>query len=250
MHPFTVLAVAALVVTSTTALAAWPVSLSVVLVCLGVAATRGRLAAVAAASTAILVPVWCSQLMIHALFDRAGTHVLLEAGWLRLTSEGLTVAAQLGLRLAVLVVVGATVAVAVDRHRLVAAIDLAPVPPQAGYLLAATLALVPRLQRRRRAIADAQALRLLDAAPEARRAGPLRRAWRAVRLQAVPLVLSSVQDAAERAPHLAARGFPSTADRRTRLRDVPDSRLQRLVRRAAAVGAVVVPALILIGGAG
>ncbi|GAA3696017.1 hypothetical protein GCM10022377_06000 [Zhihengliuella alba] len=249
MHPFTVLAVAALVVTTTTALAAWPVSLAVVLVCLGAAAARGRLAGVAGASAAILLPVWASQAMIHALFDRTGDRVLLEAGWMRLTAEGLSVAAHLGLRLAVLVVVAATVALALDRHQLVAAVDLAPVPPQAGYLLAATLALVPALRRRRRAIADAQTLRLA-AGPAQRPPGPLRRSWRAARLQAVPLVLSSVQEAADRAPHLAARGFPSSVARRTRLRSVPDSPLQRLVRWTAAVGAVVVPVLILhLGGA-
>ncbi|GHD01274.1 energy-coupling factor transporter transmembrane component T family protein [Zhihengliuella salsuginis] len=238
LHPFTPLAVAAAVVTTTTALGTWWVSLAVVLGCLALAAAAGVLARLAVASLAILAPAWGSQLIIHGLAGRAGEHVIAAAGPLRVTSEGLETAAGLGARLAVLVVAGLLCALLVDTHDLVAAVDSSPAPPQVGYLVAATLSLLPQLAARQRAIGEAQTLRGARAGR-----GPSGW-WTRLRLRAVPLVLSSVHDAADRAPHLAARGFPPRS-RVTRLRRVPDSTAQRRVRRLALAAAVVGPVAVL-----
>ncbi|MFD1214893.1 energy-coupling factor transporter transmembrane protein EcfT, partial [Arthrobacter sp. GCM10027362] len=51
---------------------------------------------------------------------------------------------------------------------------------------------------------------------------------RAARLQAVPLVLAGIQDAAERSVHLQLRGFPGGRDR-TQYRTVGFPRWQRAV---------------------
>jgi energy-coupling factor transport system permease protein len=150
----------------------------------------------------------------------------------------LATAGQLGLRTAVLVVAGLLCTLLIDRHDLIAAIDLSGAPPQLGYLVAATLSLLPALAQRQRAIGEAQALR-----GAAIGAGPLGW-WRRVRLRTVPLVLFALQDAADRSVHLAARGFPA-AGPHTRLRSVPDSENQRRLRRGALACVVIGPLAVL-----
>jgi energy-coupling factor transport system permease protein len=238
LHPFTVLALAAAVVATTTAAGRWWISATVLLGCVLLAmwARRGR--KLAGLAAAILLPAWGSQLLIHGLVDRTGSHVLAAAGPLRITTEGLATAGQLGLRTAVLVVAGLLCTLLIDRHDLVAAVDLSGAPPQLGYLVAATLSLLPRLSERQRAIGEAQALRGVAAG-----AGPAGW-WRRIRLRSVPLVLFALQDAADRSAHLAARGFPA-AGPHTRLRSVPDSAAQRRLRRAALACIVIGPLAVL-----
>jgi energy-coupling factor transport system permease protein len=241
LHPFTVLALAAAVVATATAAGRWWLSAAVLLACLLLALWARRARRLTGFAAAILMPAWGSQLLIHGLVDRTGSHVLAAAGPLRITAEGLATAGQLGLRTAVLVVAGLLCTLLIDRHDLVAAIDLSGAPPQLGYLVAATLSLLPRLAERQRAIGEAQALR-----GAATGSGP-RGWWRRVRLRTVPLVLSALQDAADRSSHLAARGFPA-AGPHTRLRSVPDSAAQRRARRVALACIVLGPLAVLAPG--
>lgn len=231
MHPFTVLCVAAAVVALTTAIGnAW-VSAAVIVLCLSASAVAGKLLKLLTLSAAIVLPAFASQLLIHGLAS---------SGRLKLTADGLSTATALGLRTAVLVVVGLLCALTIDRHQLVAAIDLSKAPPQLGYLVAATLFLLPQLAERQKIIGEAQALRHVDL-----RRGVL--GWfQKVRMRAVPLVLSSLEETSKRAPHLAARGFPARS-RMTRLRNVPDSQLQKVVRISSLSVAAIGPALVLAG---
>ncbi|MFJ6417133.1 energy-coupling factor transporter transmembrane component T [Paeniglutamicibacter sp. NPDC091659] len=238
LHPFTVLALAAAVTATTVAAGRWWLSCAVLLGCLLLAARARRALKLAGLAAAILLPAWGSQLLIHGMVNTAGSHVLAAAGPLRITTEGLATAGALGLRTAVLVVAGLLCTLLIDRHDLVAAVDLSPAPPQLGYLLAATLSLMPRMAERQRAIGEAQALRGAAAG-----SGVLGW-WRRVTLRAVPLVLSSLQDAADRSAHLAARGFPA-AGPHTRLRSVPDSAAQRRLRRVAMACVVLGPLAVL-----
>ncbi|RAX51056.1 ABC transporter permease [Arthrobacter sp. AQ5-05] len=238
LHPFTVLALAAAVTATTTAAGRWWLSVAVLLACLLLAAWARRARRLAGLAAAILAPAWGSQLLIHGMADTAGGHVLAAAGPLRITAEGLATAGALGLRTGVLVAAGLLCTLLIDRHELIAAVDLSPAPPQLGYLLAATLFLLPALERRQRAIGQAQSLR--GATPGG---GP--RGWfRRVRLRSVPLVLGALQDAADRSAHLAARGFPA-AGPHTRLREVQDSAAQRRVRRIALACTVLGPVAVL-----
>ncbi|UXN32721.1 energy-coupling factor transporter transmembrane protein EcfT [Glutamicibacter sp. M10] len=169
---------------------------------------------------------------------RVPSPAVAQWGPLRVTVHGLEVALSLGLRTAVLVVVGLLCGLLIDKHQLVAAIDLSPVPPQVGYLLAATLFLLPQMTEKQRQIGEAQTLR--NAGIGTGLTGWFQR----VRLRAVPLVLTSMQDAQDRAVHLSARGFPATGVR-TRLREVPDTSVQRGIRWAAVICAVLGPVMIL-----
>lgn len=238
LHPFTVLALAVAVVATTTAAGRWWLSCAVLLVSLLLAAWARRALRLVGLAAAIVLPASASQFLIHGLGDRTAGDVVAAAGPLRITAEGLEVVLQLGLRTAVFVVAGLLCTLLIDRHDLIAAVDLSAAPPQLGYLVAATLLLLPRMAEKQRTIGEAQALRGAAAGP-----GPLGW-WRRVRLRAVPLVLASVQDAADRAPHLAARGFPAAAEH-TRLRTVPDSPGQRRFRLTALACAVLGPAAVL-----
>lgn len=206
LHPFTGLALAVSAVAVTMAASRWWLSLAVAAAALAAAAAAGTARRLAALSAAVLAPLWLSQLMVHALFDRAGSQVLISAGPVRLTAEGLAAAGGLGLRTAAFVLVVLLYSLTVDRANLVRALDAAGVPAQFGYIIAATLALVPATAGRLQAIAQAQAVRGAGG-----RSLPAR--IRAARLQAVPLVLSSIQDATERSVHLQLRGFPGGRDR-------------------------------------
>lgn len=230
LHPFTVLAVAAAVVTTTTAAGLWWLSCTVIACALIVAWIVGKSKKLIGLSSAIVLPTFASQLMIHGLASN---------GSFGLTQAGLQTAAELGLRTAVLVVVGLLCSLVIDRHQLVAAIDLSKAPAQLGYLVAATLFLLPQLADRQRVINEAQMLR------QVKFRGGLRGWFQKVRLQAVPLVLSSLEETANRAPHLAARGFPAT-QRTTRLREVPDSKAQRRIRHVSVLCVLLLPALLLV----
>lgn len=231
LHPFTVISVVIAVVATTTAIGNVWVSTAVIVLCLIAAALAGKVLKLAALSAAIVLPAFVSQLLIHGLAS---------TGSLKLTTDGLYTATALGLRTAVLVVAGLLCAVIIDRHQLVAAIDLSKAPPQLGYLVAASLFLLPQLAERQKIIGEAQALRHVHF-----RRGVL--GWlQKVKMRVVPLVLTSLEESSKRAPHLAARGFPANS-RMSRLRTVPDSRVQRVIRISALVSAVIAPVLILIG---
>ncbi|NQD40300.1 energy-coupling factor transporter transmembrane component T family protein [Glutamicibacter halophytocola] len=238
LHPFTILAIAVAVITMTTAASLWWLSCAVMALCLLIAGWSGHLKKLAVLSGAMLLPTFLSLLLIHGLISRDQSPAIAQWGPLRVTVHGLEVALSLGLRTAVLVVVGLLCGLLIDRHQLVAAIDSSPVPPQLGYLLAASLFLLPQMAEKQRRIGEAQALR--GAGTGNGLAGWFQR----VRLRAVPLVLASMQDAQDRAIHLSARGFPASGAH-TRLRTVPNSPVQRAIRWTAAICAVLGPILIL-----
>lgn len=238
LHPFTVLALAAAVVTMTTAAGLWWLSCAVLTACVLVAGWSGHLRRLAVLSVAILIPTFASLLLIHGLVSQEASGLIAEVGPFRVTEGGLETAMVLGLRTAVLVVAGLLCALLIDKHQLVAAIDLSPAPPQVGYLLAATLFLLPHMAEKQRTIGQAQALR------QAGTGRGLSDWVQRVRLRAVPLVLASLQDAQDRSAHLSARGFPA-AGPHTRLRTVADSVTQQRVRWIALLCAVLGPIAIL-----
>ncbi|PRB70378.1 energy-coupling factor transporter transmembrane component T [Arthrobacter sp. MYb213] len=238
LHPFTVLSLAVATVTITTAAGSWLLGCAVITACLVLAGWVGRLQRLVVMAVAILLPTFASLLLIHGLVATDASALIAAAGPFRVTTGGLETAMTLGLRTAVLVVVGLLCTLLIDTHQLVAAIDLSPAPPQVGYLLAASLFLLPQMAEKQRAIGQAQTLR--KAGTGRGLTGWLKR----VRLRAVPLVLASLQDAHDRSVHLAARGFPA-AGAHTRLRAVQDSLIQRRIRWVALFCAVMGPLVIL-----
>lgn len=220
----------------TTAAASWPVSAAVAAACLGLSLAAGTARRVLPAAAAVLVPLGLSLLVLHGLFFPEGKTVLAAWGAARITAEGLGFAGQRIALLAAVVMVLLLFSFAVSVPDLVAALSARGVQGRFAFVLASTLTLLPAIAGRARRIREAQESRGLVVS------GSLLSRVGAFRLQAVPLVLSLIEDAGTRAAALEARGL-SNAGPRTSYRQVPDSGLQRAVRAVLVLAALAVVVL-------
>ena len=244
LNPLTLLAAAASTAVITTAAGCWLVSLAVAAASLGLSAAAGTCRRVVVAAAAILVPLGLSLLMLHGLFFPEGTTVLAEWGPARVTAEGLGFAGQRILQLGAVVLALLAFSFGVNLPDLVAALSAHGLRGKFAFVLASTLTLLPAITARARRIRQAQESRGLVVT----RGLPSR--VRAFRLQAVPLVLSLVEDAGTRSAALEARGL-SAEGPRTTFREVPDSVPQRMLRAVLLLAAAAALVLRLVGaGAG
>ena len=171
----------------------------------------------------ILVPLVLSLLALHGLFFPEGTTVLAQWGPARVTAEGLNFAFERAAQLSAAVLVLLLWSFTISVPDLVAALSTRGVYARFGFVVASTLTLLPAISSRLVRIRQAQEARGLVITPGIRgRVGAFR--W-----QAVPLVLSLVDEAGIRAAALQARGFGS-AGPRTSYREVPDPPAQRWIR--------------------
>ena len=212
--------------------------------CLGLSLAGGTARRVLPASAAVLVPLGLSLLVLHGLFFPEGRTVLAAWGPARITAEGLDFTGQRILLLAAVVMVLLLFSFTVSLPDLVAALSARGVQGRFAFVLASTLTLLPAIAERARRIREAQEARGLVVSR-----GLLSRAA-AFRLQAVPLVLSLIEDAGTRAAALEARGLSSPGPR-TSYREVPDSGVQRTARVVLVLAALAAVVLRLVqAGAG
>ena len=238
-NPLTWLAAAGSTAAITTAAASWQLSVAVVAACLGLSLAGGTARRVMPAAAAVLVPLGLSLLVLHGLFFPEGRTVLAEWGPARVTAEGLEFAGQRILQLAAVVMALLLFSFSVDVPDLVAALSARGVQGRFAFVLASTLTLLPAIAARAQRIRQAQESRgLVVTRSLVSRAG-------AFRLQAVPLVLSLIEDAGTRAAALEARGLSSTGPL-TSYREVPDSSLQRTARAVLVLLAVAAVVLRLV----
>ena len=158
----------------------------------------------------------------------------------RITTEGLVFALERAAQLGAVVLSLLVFSFSVSVPDLVAVLSSRGVHGRFAFVLASTLTLLPAITSRAERIRQAQESRGLVV-----RRGLLHRAA-AFRLQAVPLVLSLIEDAGTRTAALEARGF-SNPGPRTSYRDVPDPIRQRVLRGVllAAAAAAVAARLLL-----
>ncbi|TLM83791.1 energy-coupling factor transporter transmembrane protein EcfT [Pseudarthrobacter sp. NamE5] len=230
LNPLTSLAMAGTTAVITTAAASWPLSLAVVSAALALAVRGGTARRLLPAAAAVLVPLCLSLLIVHGLFFPEGRTVLAQWGPARITGEGLAFALQRAAQLAAAVLALLVFSFSVHVPDLVAALSARGVQGRFAFVLASTLALLPAVTSRVHRIRQAQESRGLVIRP-----GLLHRAA-AFRLQAVPLVLSLIEEAGTRAAALEARGF-SNPGPRSSYRAVPDSRHQCTLRAVLLVAA-------------
>ncbi|MCU1547995.1 MAG: Energy-coupling factor transport system permease protein [Arthrobacter sp.] len=226
LHPLTALAAATCAAVVTTAVGSWPLSLAVSLAAALLAVRAGVAGQVLPAAAVILAPLCVSLLVLHGLFFPEGHTVLAQWGAARVTAEGLGFALDLGTRTAACVLVFLLFSFTVSVPDLVSALAARKLPPQFGFVLGSTLALLPVIAGRLDRIRQAQEARGLVL-----RGGLLSRLV-AVRLQMVPLVLGLIEDSGSRAQALDARGFGGNGPR-TSYREVADPPGQRRFRAAA-----------------
>lgn len=223
LHPLTSLAAAGSTAAVTTAAASLPLSLAVVAGCVGLSALSGAARRVLPSAAAILLPLAVSLLMVHGLSFPEGNTVLAHWGPARITAEGLAFALERTALLGAVVLALLLFSFTVSVPDLVAALSARGVRGRVAFVLASTLTLLPAITARTAVIREAQEARGLVI-----RRGLLHRVA-AFRLQAVPLVLSLIEEAGTRASALDARGFGSTGPRSS-YREVPDSSGQRILR--------------------
>ncbi|WP_267278661.1 energy-coupling factor transporter transmembrane component T family protein [Arthrobacter sp. CDRTa11] len=232
ISPLTQLTAVVTAVVVTTAVGQWVVSLSVLAAAAAITAIAGTARAVGAAAGLVLLPLAASLLLTHGLFFPEGNTVLWTFGPARLTAEGLGVAGSLALRAAVLVVLLLTLSFSIQPADIMALCAKHGVPAQLGFVLCSTLTIAPQIKRRVQRIREAQQLRGLYSGNSL----PARLA--SFRVLALPLLLSLLHDAGQRAAALETRGFGGTAAR-TSLRAVPDSRFQSVLRWSLLAGTAV-----------
>ncbi|MHC6592694.1 energy-coupling factor transporter transmembrane component T [Arthrobacter sp. C152] len=243
LNPLTLLAAAGCTAVMTTAAASWAVSLAVTAACVGLSVAGGTARRVLPAAAAVLVPLAVSLLVLHGLFFPEGRTVLAEWGPARVTAEGLGFAVQRILLLAAVVLALLVFSFSVSVPDLVAALSARGVAGRFAFVLASTLTLMPAIAARAERIRQAQESRGLVVSRN------LFSRAAAFRLQAVPLVLSLVEDAATRATALESRGF-SAPGPRTSYREVADSGMQHVVRLILVVAAVAAVVLRVVAGSG
>ena len=231
LNPLTSLTAAAATAAITTAAGSWLLSLAVVAACLGLSVAAGTARRVLPAAAVVLVPLGLSLLWLHGLFFPEGRTVLAEWGPARITTEGLGFAGQRILLLAAVVLALLLFSFSVSVPNLVAALSARGVQGRFAFVLASTLTLLPAIAARARRIRQAQESRGLVIS------GSLWSRMGAFRLQAVPLVLSLIEDAGTRAAALEARGLSNTGPR-TSYREVADSGLQRTARAVLVLAAL------------
>ncbi len=230
LHPLTLLAAAGSTAVITMAAASWPLSLAVIATAVVISAAGGVARRMLPAAAVILVPLVLSLLVLHGLFFPEGTTVLAQWGPARVTAEGLRFALERAAHLSAAVLVFLLCSFTISVPDLVAALSARGVHSRFAFVLASTLTLLPAIGSRLLRIRQAQEARGLVIS------GSFPGRVAAFRWQAVPLVLSLVEDAGTRAAALEARGF-GNAGPRTSYREVPDPTVQRWLRLALVIAA-------------
>lgn len=227
----------------TTAAASLPLSLAVAAGSVALSLAAGTARRLLPAAAAVLLPLGLSLLVVHGLSFPEGSTVLGQLGPVRITAEGLGFALERAAAVSAVVLVLMVFSFSVSVPDLVVALSARGISGRFGFVLASTLTLLPAASDRLRRIRQAQESRGLVIRPG------LPHKAAAFRLQAIPLVLSLVDDAGTRAAALEARGF-SSAGPRTSYRTVPDTVPQRLLRVLFVLAAAAAVALRLWQAAG
>lgn len=231
-NPLTELLAAVLVVVLVLVVNRWEFSLAVlVLLVVPAVLVSGRPRQIGFTIALVAGPLLLSSLLLHGLFFPEGSTVLVDLGLARVTAEGLSFAALMGLRMAVFTGVLLTAAMTLDIPELLATMTHRGWNRKLVFIVGSAVGLLPHVALRARQITRAQQARGLVVGR-----GPLSR-FRALLAVVTPLVIGLLVDASERNSMLGARGFSSAAVRTSYLPDT-DSAGQRLVRRGmvAAVG--------------
>lgn len=190
---------------------------------LGVAAVArfpGRVAKLAAVLT---VPLLVAVVLIQGLFYPGNETPLVEVGPVTFWAEGVSYGLLVFFR--VLVVVCAVLIMVFSTYpkaMMVAFIDKG-LSPKLAYVFMASLQFVPEMQRRARAIIEAQQARGLDLKAN------LWRRFQALLAMMIPLLAGALISVETRSLALEARGF-SRGGLRNHLIEVPDRTTDRVIR--------------------
>jgi energy-coupling factor transport system permease protein len=186
------------------------------------------------------IPLIASILLVNTFLYPGATDVLARLGPFTATGTGLTAAVQASLRIVAFALSVAVFSLTTPTDDLLVDLERRGVGRRGVFVIGSAIRTIPRMAERAGEIVESQRARGMDT-----EGGPLRR-LRGVLPLAGPMVLGAVTDVEERTVALEARAFSAPA-RRTVLRPIPDTPVERLVRWAAGLGAL---ALVVLSVAG
>jgi energy-coupling factor transport system permease protein len=208
-----------------------PALLAVILI--GVAQVAGFLGSVARLAAVVTGPLLVAVVLIQGIFYSGNETPLLAVGPVTFWEEGAYYGLLVFFRVLVVVcAVSITVFSTHPKAMMVAFIDKG-LSPKLAYVFMASLQFVPEMQRRARAIIEAQQARGLDLKAN------LWRRFQALLAMMIPLLTGALISVETRSLALEARGF-SRGGLRNHLIEVPDRTTDRLIRWSVAAIVVLV----------
>lgn len=186
------------------------------------------------------LPIAISILLVNVFFFPGGQDVLLRLGPVTATREGLAFAVETLLRIAAISGAITLFYLTTRPSDLVLDLERRGVSPRLGFVVNASVRMVPEMVERARSIAAAQRARGLDTE------GGVRARARGIIPVVGPVILGAISEVEERTMALEARGF-TRPGRRTLLWAPSDSTRQRLARWLLVL---TIPALLMARAAG
>lgn len=169
------------------------------------------------------IPITVMLIFIQGCYSPKNVTFIADLGFARLGLEGILYALKIISTLLVFLGTFYIMNKTTYTGKLVAALTNSGLPPKAGYLVLASLNVVPQMQRRMSIIQEAQSARGVETA-----GGMLARIKAYIPLLG-PVVMSSLTDAQERGMTLETRGFGITGVKQTTYVEVKKSGLDKVL---------------------
>lgn len=170
------------------------------------------------------IPITVMLMFIQGCYSPKNVTFIADLGFAKVGLEGVLYAAKIISTL--LVFLGSFYIMNKTTYtgKLVAALTATGLPPKAGYLVLASLNVVPQMQRRMSVIQEAQSARGVET-----RGGIIARVKAYIPLLG-PVVMSSLTDAQERGMTLETRGFGITGVKQTSYVEVTKSTADKVLK--------------------
>ena len=171
----------------------------------------------------LIIPAAGFIFLMQAFFQPIGDTVIFQFWFLDITQESLSFAFRIATRITVMISAFTLFLLTTHPSELMSDLTRRGLPPQFAYVIISTLQILPQMQSKAQTIIAAQQSRGLDT-----QSTFLKRAGSVVPLVS-PLVFGSLVEVEERAIAIEARGFTSKKVK-TSLYEIPDSRLDQVIR--------------------
>ena len=171
----------------------------------------------------LIIPAAGFIFFMQAFFQPVGHTVIFQFWFLDITQESLLFAFRIATRITVMTSAFTLFLLATHPSELMSGLTRRGLPPQFAYVIISTLQILPQMQAKAQTIIAAQQSRGLDTESTF-----LKRAGSVVPLVS-PLVFGSLVEVEERAIAIEARSFTSKKAK-TSLHEIPDSRLDQVIR--------------------
>lgn len=170
------------------------------------------------------IPLTLMLVFIQGFYNPKNETILFDAGFAQLGLEGTMYALKLVSTLLVFMGAFFLMNQTTETSKLVAALVKSGLNPKAGYLVLASLNVVPQMNRRMKIIKEAQESRGVDTK------GSIIHRFKSFIPLIGPVVLSSFTDAQERGMTLETRGFGIKGTRPTSLTQVKTTSVDLIIR--------------------